>query len=63
MLTIQECRKYLKVDISDKRVEEIRDYLYALSKEIIRKNVDDYEKGLRKTLEYEQTQTKKHKDK
>jgi hypothetical protein len=58
MLTIQECRKYLKVDISDKRVEEIRDYLYALSKEIIRKNVDDYEKSLRKTLEYEQTQTK-----
>lgn len=59
MLTIQECRKYLKKDISDKRVEEIRDYLYSLSKEIIRKNVDDYENGLRKTLEYEQTQIKK----
>lgn len=59
MLTIQECRKYLNKDISDKRVEEIRDYLYALSKEIIRKNVDDYENSLRKTLGYEQTQIKK----
>jgi hypothetical protein len=62
MLTIQECRKYLKKDIPDKRVEEIRDYLYALNKEIIRKNVDDYEKSLRKTMKYEQTQTKKFKD-
>lgn len=59
MLTIQECRKYLNKDISDKRVEEIRDHLYALSKEIIRKNVDDYENSLRKTLGYEQTQIKK----
>jgi ATP-dependent Zn protease len=58
MLTIQECRKYLKKDLSDKRIEEIRDYLYALSKEVIRKNVDDYEKSLKKVLKYEQIQTK-----
>ena len=59
MLTIEECRKYLKKDISDKKVEEMRDYLYALSKEVIRKNVDEYESSLRKVLKYEQTQTQK----
>lgn len=58
MLTIEECRKYLKRDIPDKKVEEMRDYLYALSKEVIRKNVDEYESSLRKVLKYEQTQTK-----
>ena len=59
MLTIEECRKYLKKDISDKKGEEMRDYLYALSKEVIRKNVDEYESSLRKVLKYEQTQTQK----
>jgi transcriptional regulator of heat shock response len=55
MLTIQECRRYLKQDISDKRVEEIRDYLQALSKEIIKKSVDDYKKSLVKITKHEQT--------
>ena len=52
MLTIEECRKLLKLeDISEIRVKIIRDYLYALCKELIKTNIDNYEKDVRETNE------------
>ena len=63
MFSVEECRKYLKSknlsyeQLSDKRVEIIRDYLYAICNEAIRHNIRDYKK-----VSYEQAQiaSKKH---
>lgn len=50
MITVAECRKYLKdTKLSDARIEQIRDYLYALGREIIKKNIQKYERDIRKT--------------
>jgi hypothetical protein len=47
MLSIKECEKYLVgKNLNEKRLEEIRDYLYAISKEIVRNNIDNYKKKI-----------------
>ena len=52
MITIEQCRKFLaSEDLPDERIKEIRDYLYALSKEIIRNNIQNYEKNVRETTQ------------
>jgi len=44
MLTLEECKKYLKdKEVSDERMEEIRTYLYALVKDVVTKNIKAYE--------------------
>lgn len=59
MVSIETCKKYLeKKNLTDKRIEEIRDYLYAISKEVIKNNIDNYELSLSKTKDYGKTQTK-----
>tara|TARA_B100000745_G_C20154676_1_gene395668 strand:+ start:2907 stop:3032 length:126 start_codon:yes stop_codon:yes gene_type:complete len=35
MLSIEECRKYLGDDLSDKQVEELRDALYTLIDKVL----------------------------
>ena len=46
MITTEECRKYLKdKNLSDARIEQVRDYLYALAKEIANKNIEHFEKS------------------
>lgn len=48
MITITECRKHLKdTKLSDARIEEIRNYIYAIGIEIIRKNIRIYEQEVR----------------
>jgi len=48
LMTLEECKKHLKnKNITDKRIEEIRDYLYAISREIIVSNLNKYEKQVR----------------
>ena len=50
MLTIEECRKHLKDDkLSDARIQEILDYLYSFCKEVIKNNLEIYEKNIAKT--------------
>lgn len=50
MLSVKECRKFLSdIDLDDKEIEEIRDYLYALIREIVRNNLEKYEKDVTKT--------------
>ncbi len=40
MLSVERCKKYLEgKNVTDKRAEEIRDYLYAISREIIKNNI------------------------
>jgi hypothetical protein len=49
MLTIQECKKHLEnKNLSEKRIEEIRDYLYAICQEIVRNNISNYKKETKK---------------
>lgn len=44
MLTLEECKKYLKEkDISDERITEIRDFLYAVARESVIRNISKYE--------------------
>lgn len=48
MLSVEECKKLLsKKDLSEKRIEEIRDYLYAIVNTIISNEVDTYERDTR----------------
>lgn len=50
MLTIEECKKYiLERNLDDSKIEYIRNYLYAIAQEIIRKNIEEYESNIRKT--------------
>jgi hypothetical protein len=50
MLTIKECQKYLSTEeFDDSQIEEIRNYLYSICKNIISKNIENYEKDIRKT--------------
>ena len=45
MLTIEQCRKHiLDIELDDEKIQKIRDYLYALSLEIIRKSIVEYER-------------------
>lgn len=54
MVSLEQCESLLEVKKLDKkRIEEIRDYLYAISREVIRNNISDYEQSLRKTKKYE----------
>lgn len=63
MLTLAECRKYIKnEDISDERLLEIRDFLYAISNEIAVNCLNKFEhkvkmqsKEMCNTVKYEQT--------
>ncbi len=57
MLSVEQCESLLEVKKLDrKRVEEIRDYLYAISREVIRNNISDYKKSINKET-YGKTQT------
>lgn len=50
MLKTKECKKYLlEKNLDDSKVEYIRNYLYAIAKEIIRKNIEDYESNIKET--------------
>ena len=45
MLSVEECERYLRSrKLSKKAISEIRDYLYAICKEIIDDNFNSYEK-------------------
>lgn len=49
MLSVEECKKHLKdINLSDERIKDIRDYLYALSRETIKNNIDTYEASVRR---------------
>ncbi len=51
MLTIEECKKYiLEKHLDDSKIEYIRNYLYAIAQEIIRKNIEEYESNIGKTI-------------
>ncbi|MEN9337795.1 MAG: hypothetical protein RIQ41_109 [Candidatus Parcubacteria bacterium] len=57
MITTEVCKTYLdKKGLTDQRIEEIRDYLYAISREIARNSVNDYKQSLKKKP-YGKTQT------
>jgi hypothetical protein len=65
MLDVSTCKQYLQnKNITDERIKEIRDYLYAIAREIAVNNLDKYEasvKNSRKKLynkSYEQVQEK-----
>lgn len=48
MLSVEECKKLLsKKDLSEKRIEEIRDYLYAIVKSIVSNEIETYERVTR----------------
>lgn len=50
MLTIDECKKYLTdYNLTDERIETIRDFLYAFCTEIVRNNIQNYESTITKT--------------
>jgi hypothetical protein len=52
MVPLETCKMYLeKKDLTDKRIAEIRDYLYAISREIIRNSLSEHKKS------YGETQT------
>ncbi len=63
MLEVSTCKTFLQnKNITDERIKEIRDYLYAIAKEIAVKNMNDYEKNVRESKKklynkstYEQT--------
>ena len=48
MLDLETCKKYLKdKNMSDERIKVIRDFLYAISREIISNNIIKYEKTVK----------------
>ena len=54
MLKIEECKKYILEEyLDDSKIEYIRNYLYTIAKEIIRKNIEEYESNIRKTIKSE----------
>lgn len=47
-MTLEECKeRLLNKNITDERIKEIRDYLYAISTEIVLNNLSEYEQGVR----------------
>lgn len=55
MLSLEQCRKILSEDkLTDSKIAEIRDYLYSLIKEIVRKNIEEYEENVTKTIRSKQ---------
>jgi hypothetical protein len=47
MLTVKRCGAYLKnKNLNDKEIEDVRNYLYLISKEIIQKNIGSYIKKI-----------------
>ena len=54
MLTLEDCKKHLQnKNLNNKRIEEIRDYLYAISKEIVKNNIASYKKEIKLVKKYE----------
>lgn len=50
MLSVDQCRKVLTgIELTDSEIENIRDYLYSLIRELVRKNLEEYEKDVAKT--------------
>lgn len=48
MLTLEDCRKYIKnKDISDERLLQIRDFLYAISKEVAINHINKFESDVK----------------
>jgi hypothetical protein len=65
MLEVSTCKKYLQnKNITDERIKEIRDYLYAISREIAVNNLNKYEASVKESRKklynknYEQAQQK-----
>lgn len=51
MLKTDTCKKYLlQKNLDDSKIEELRDTLTAIVREIISKNIKLYEKDTRKTI-------------
>jgi hypothetical protein len=54
MLSIEKCESYfLSKNLDRKRVEQIRDYLYAIGREIIKTEIKNYEKQITKSTRNE----------
>ena len=50
MLTIEKCKKYLKNRVlSDKEIEEIRDYLYLIARQTIKEHIEAHKVNILKT--------------
>lgn len=50
MLKIEECRKYLlQKNLDDSKIEELRDTLTSIVREIIKENIESYERTIKKT--------------
>jgi hypothetical protein len=55
MLSVEKCKEYIpNRDINDRKIKEIRNYIYSLTKEIICKNIKTYEESNRKATEGKQ---------
>ncbi len=47
-MTLEEFKKHFKnKNVNDERIKEIRDYLYAISREIVLNNLNEYEKQIK----------------
>lgn len=50
MLKIEKCRKHiLEKNLDDSKIEEIRNTLTAIVKDIIKKNIEDYKRNTKET--------------
>ena len=50
MLKIEECRKYiLEKNLDDSKIEEIRNTLTTIVKDIIKRNIESYERNAKET--------------
>lgn len=65
MLEVSICKQYLQnKNITDERIKEIRDYLYAIAREITVNNLNKYEASVKESRKklynknYEQAQEK-----
>jgi predicted transcriptional regulator len=48
MLKVKECKKYiLEKNLDDSKIEEIRNTLSAIVKDIIKKNIESYERTVK----------------
>ena len=70
MLEVSNSKQYLKdKNITDERIKEIRDYLYAIAREITINNLNKYENSVKESKKklynkhtYEQAQTQNEQD-
>jgi hypothetical protein len=57
MVSIQKCRETLgsiALNLTDKDIEQIRDYIYSIGREVINNNISAYEKNIKKVINQKQ---------